>query len=128
MPDGTSIAPGDQFAIENGKWVLIGRENLCRVRGQTIFLGMLANWLEIQYGWKHADSFDLVFDQSNESIYLRKNDGLVEPLDAINTAIIEHFADTRYRIARMVIGSRLSFYTGIKFDDNEVRLRCREHS
>ena len=128
MPDGTSIAPGDQFAIENGKWVLIGRENLYRVRGQTIFLGVLANWMETQYGWKHAESFDLVFDRTNESIYLRADDGLVESLDAINNTIIEHFADTRYRIARMIVGPRLAFYTGIKFDGNEVRLRCRKHN
>lgn len=125
MPDGSTITPGDRFYVNRRGWVLRGRENLYRRNGETIYLGVLASWLESQFGWKYQESFDLVFDQDKERIYLRADPGLIESLGAINRTIKKHFNDVNYQIDRMIEGPRIDFYTGIKFDANEVRLKCR---
>lgn len=127
MPDGMPIKPGDKFAIVDGKWILKGRENFYRIKGQTIYLGVLADWIETKYGWKNQESFDLVFDHAKSCIYIRVDPDLIDSIDTLNSDIASYFDDT-YRIACMVTGLRYDFYSGIKFDGNEVRLRCREHS
>ena len=126
MPDGVSVTPGDRFSVSEHGWLLKGRENLYRVKGRTVYLGVLASWIENQYGWKHQDSFDLVFDQREETIYLRIDAGLISSLDKLNSEIERHFASTDYHISKMIEGQRLNFFSGIKFDGNEVRLRCRQ--
>ena len=123
-PDGIPFQPGDRFAIENDKWRFLGRAGFYRIKGQTLYLGVLASWFESQFDWKHQSSFDIVFDSERERIYLRVDPGLVESLDKLNDAIISHFDDA-YAISAIVEGDRMEFYAGIKFDNNEVRLRCR---
>lgn len=127
MPDGTVITPGDKFALNGDKWELKGRENLYRVKGETIFLGLLATWIESQFGWRYQDQFDLVFDKVCEATYLRIDSDLIDSLESLNDKIVSHFGEA-YRISNMITGSRISFYTGIKFDANEVRLRCRRNN
>jgi len=126
-PNGIPFRPGDRFTIENDKWRLLGRAGFYRIRGQTLYLGVLASWLESKFDWKHQSSFDIVFDSERERIYLRVDPGLVESLDKLNDAITSYFVD-EYAISAIVEGERMEFYTGIKFDANEVRLRCRKHS
>jgi hypothetical protein len=125
MPDGSIITPGDRFIMNGDKWILKGRENIYRIKGKQIYLGVLASWLESRYNWKHQDTFDLVFDSERESIYLRINNMLLNSLHDLNQEIELHFGSTDYQITKVIEGARLDFYTGIKFDSNEVRLRCR---
>ena len=125
MPDGSIITPGDRFTMNGDKWILKGRENIYRIKGKQIYLGILASWLESRYNWKHQDTFDLVFDSERESIYLRINNMLLNSLHDLNQEIELHFGSTDYQITKVIEGARLDFYTGIKFDSNEVRLRCR---
>lgn len=126
MPDGNIIIPGDRFVMNGDKWILKGRENIYRIKGKQIYLGVLASWLESRYNWKHQDTFDLVFDSERESIYLRINNMILNSLHDLNQEIELHFGSTNYQISKMIEGDRLDFYTGIKFDANEMRLRCRD--
>jgi acyl-CoA synthetase (AMP-forming)/AMP-acid ligase II len=124
MPDGNIIIPGDRFMIEKNKWKLLGRENLYRIGDRKIYLGVLASWIEDNLNWKNQDTFDLVFDREYEAIYIRINPDLDISLDTLNQKILE-FGDNAYKISAMIAAPRNVFYTGIKFDGNEVRLKCR---
>jgi acyl-coenzyme A synthetase/AMP-(fatty) acid ligase len=129
MPDEHVVCTGDKFKIVNDKWYHEGREDLYRINGTPIYLDVLIECVERFTGKKDCDFFDLVIDSECKQIYIRSN----EPIDLIelNKFIVQEInvnsSDINsYKVNKQLVGKRENFVTGIKFDQEEIRLRCRE--
>lgn len=129
MPTGEVISTGDRFEVRNETWHHLGRDTLYRLKNGTIFFDVLVECIESYTKTHHQDFFDLVIDKEEDSIYIRINEVL--DLDSLNrfieTEIVTN-SETRqnYVVHKQLVGKREDFITGIKFDPEEVRLRCRK--
>jgi acyl-CoA synthetase (AMP-forming)/AMP-acid ligase II len=124
MPDGSIISTGDKFQIVNNDYIFYGRENLCRINGLTVYLNTLIEVIEQILDIKHTEEFDIVFDKEFEKIYIRLDFDV--DLDDLNRKIVSAINQKHYVISDKVIVPRGKLFTGIKFDPEEIRIRCRK--
>lgn len=124
MPDGKFVETGDKFLKVDGNFIFLGRENLYRINGKAFYLNAIIESCEEILNQQHGNGFDLVVDQQTNSVYIRSDLDL--NLDSLNTALEEKIPDPSYRISKKVIGQRNKFFTGIKFDPEEIRILCRK--
>ena len=124
MPDGKVVRTGDKFKITDAGWSFLGRDDVLRKRGRTLYLGFLIKNIENVFNLVHGIDFDLVFDAERSSFYMRLGSPAYS-LEEINKRLYEEIYDDDYVIDCVIVGPREDFFTGIKFDQNEVRLRCR---
>lgn len=124
MPNGEKILTGDKFFIVKNNFIFHGRENLYRINGRAFYLNLLIQVVEQITGLKNLIDFDIVVDQEFNQIYIRlDNDKNLEKLNARISKKIK--GDTSYQIRKKIVAPRELFFNGIKFDSEEVRLRCR---
>jgi len=126
MPDGRLISTGDKFKKnKNNEWIHGGRDHLYRIKNKPIYLDLLVECIENFTKSKICDEkFDLVIDQEMDNIYLRTE--IKFDLQKLNDFILNEIGDTAYLIGTVVKGKKKDFYSGIKFDPEEVRLRARK--
>jgi acyl-coenzyme A synthetase/AMP-(fatty) acid ligase len=129
MPTGEIISTGDKFEVRNEIWHHLGRDTLYRLKNGTIFFDVLVECIESYTKTHHQDFFDVVIDKEEDSIYIRTNEAL--DLDSLNrfieTEILTNSESQKnYVVHKQLVGKREDFITGIKFDPEEVRLRCRK--
>ena len=112
---------GDRFEVEDNNFRFLGRQDLCRVNGKTVYSYFLNSVLEDITGLVKEQDFDLVFDSEHECWYLRTNEEL--DLDTLNEQLEVHTDIDYYRIAKQIVGPRKQFYIdGWKFSNAMVRL------
>lgn len=124
MPDGNVVSTGDKFHRIKGNYIFAGRENLYRIKGLPVYLNILIEVIEHLLGTKHTEGFDIIFDKEFEKIYIRLDNDT--NLDALNYDLTSIIKQKHYAISKKVVGSRNKFFTGIKFDPEIIRLRCRD--
>jgi acyl-CoA synthetase (AMP-forming)/AMP-acid ligase II len=125
MPDGKTVCTGDRFSInKHQEWVHGGRDDVYRINGQPVYIDPLAECIENFTKRSISDqSFDIVIDTEMNSIYLRTDSRI--DLEKLNDFILDEIQDHAYLISTVVLGNKKDFYTGIKFDPEEVRLQAR---
>jgi acyl-CoA synthetase (AMP-forming)/AMP-acid ligase II len=123
MPDSTRIVTGDKFAVDNGEYIFCGRENLYRIKGQTLYIDLLNSTVEEITNLKKEVDFDIVIDQEYQQIYIRSNFDL--NLEHVNRQIGILLGTSNYQISKKIVKDRSEFFSGIKFDPESIRLYCR---
>ena len=123
MPDGSVVDTGDMFTKNYTNFIFQGKENVYRVNGESFYLNVLNDEIEKITNLKNSIHYDLVFDQETEMVYMRANNDL--SLSKLNNKLSKVIFDERYRVTKILVAKRQDFYSGIKFDAQEVRLRCR---
>lgn len=124
MPDGKKILTGDKFSMVKNNFIFHGRENLYRLNGKPFYLDLLILIVEQITGLKNSIGFDIVVDQNLNQIYIRSTDDI--NLEKLNADISKEIkGDESYQINKKIVAPRDLFFNGIKFDAEEVRLRCR---
>lgn len=124
MPDGSIVSTGDKFYKVNEDYIFAGRENLYRINGSTVYLNTLIEVIEQLLQIKHTEEFDIVFDKEFEKIYIRLDFDI--NLDDLNHKINSVMNQKQYFISDKIIDPRIKFFAGIKFNPEEIRLRCRK--
>ncbi len=118
---GNDIFTGDKFEINDGIFTYLGRADLCRINGKTVYAYFLNPVLEDITGLKKENDFDLVFDSDAESWYLRTNTEL--DLVELNKKLETHADPSYYSISKQIVGPRKQFFIdGWKFSNAMVRL------
>lgn len=123
LPTGEVVCTGDKFELVNNRFIFKGRENRYRINDIPIYLDLLIEVVERLTGLKNGQDIDVVVDQREQKIYIRSDSDL--DLNAINSQILELVQKSEYTISKKIIGPRLDFFTGIKLDAEEIRIRCR---
>lgn len=123
MPDGSKIRTGDRFKKVGDDFIFLGRNNLFKVRGQTILTNLLVSFLESTLKRTAGHDFNLVFDQANERIFLRIDD--YSNLEKLNTEIQQQLGES-YCIALISNEPKSNFMSGIKFDADLFRQVCND--
>lgn len=130
MPDGEIICTGDKFSIVDENYIHKGRNTLYRIGETTIYLNLLIEAIENFLQKQHQDYFDVVLDKEFKKIWIRTDEFI--KLKRLNNFLREEiivpphqFSET-YMIHGQLIGKRSEFITGIKFDPEEIRIRCRQ--
>lgn len=129
MPDGEVVCTGDRFEIIDNQWIYRGRENTYKINGVPLYLDLLIDCLENFFKKNHGDFFDLVIDSEHDMIYIRLNSPykLYKINEHIKKQIVsQDDSNNPYIIHKQIIGPRSDFITGIKFDPEEIRIRCRQ--
>lgn len=134
MPSGEIVCSNDRFEIDKNDWIFKGRNHLYKINNMPIYLDILNECVENFINSSYHDFFDIVVDCEYNTIYIRVD----EPIDlqALNKFIdneLNFYFDNEthvknshcYKISKQVVGKKINFITGIKFDPEEVRLRCR---
>lgn len=124
MPDGSIVSTGDKFIRIKENYIFAGRENLYRIKGYPVYLNILIEVVEYLLKTKHTDGFDIIFDKEFEKIYIRLD--VDTDLNALNYDLTSIIKQKHYAISSKVVGARSKFFTGIKFDPEVIRIRCRE--
>lgn len=124
MPDGSITCTGDKFSRINGNYIFEGREHLYRINGLPIYLNIMIDVIAQILEMQHGEQFDLVFDGMLEKVYIR-SDVPVE-LSDLNYRLRAIIRQKHYEVSKNIVGPRDDFFNGIKFDPEEVRIRCRE--
>jgi hypothetical protein len=125
MPDRSVICTGDKFQKINGNYIFEGREHLYRIKGLPIYLNIMIDVIAQLLNTPHTEGFDLVFDSVMEKVYIRTNYP-VELID-LNYKLRAIIRQKHYEISKNIVAPRDNFFNGIKFDPEEVRIRCREN-
>lgn len=123
MPDDTRIVTGDKFTIKHGDFIFGGRENLYRIRGQTLYLDLLNEVIENITLLKRDSDFDVVIDQEYQKIYIRTTDDI--DLNGLNKELGLQLGTSNYYISTKIDKPRSEFFSGIKFDPEAIRIYCR---
>jgi hypothetical protein len=128
LPDTRKICTGDKFEIIGNQWLHKGRENIYKINNNPVYLDLLINCVENFLGKFHSDYCDVVIDSEKNMIYIRVDSeiNLVEANNFIKKEILFYqLSEYPYTIHKQIVGKRSEFITGIKFDQDEIRLRCR---
>lgn len=130
MPNGDIVSTGDRFSIKNGNYYYEGRTGLYRIGETTIFFNLLIEAVENFLRKSHQTFFDLVIDKEAKKTWIRVDEEI--NLKRLNKFLKKNiivppyqFLET-YMIHGQIVGSRQQFITGIKFDPEEIRIRCRQ--
>lgn len=129
MPNGSVICTGDRYKITDRGWIFQGREHLYKINNVPIYLDVLIECVENFTNSNHQDFFDLVVDSQENMIYIRTNEeiDLKKLNEIINSEIGPGFdSQNSYMIHKQIVGNRSNYFTGIKFDPEEIRLLCRQ--
>lgn len=129
MPNGSVVCTGDRYEITDRGWIFRGRDHLYRINNVPIYLDVLIECIENFTNKSHADFFDLVIDSQENKIYIRTNEQInLENLNKFINAEIGPGLDSEnaYFIHKQIVGKRSNYFTGIKFDPEEIRLLCRQ--
>lgn len=126
MPDSSRIVTGDKFTIEDNNYIFGGRENLYRIKGQTLYLDLLYSTVEEITKLKREIDFDLIVDQDYQKIYIRTNNDV--DMVYINRQLGILIGTSNYYISKKVVKDRSEFFSGIKFDPESIRIYCRNQS
>lgn len=129
MPNGSSVCTGDQFLLIGKNYYFEGRTNLYRIGETTIYFDLLVEAIENFLHKTHQDFFDVVVDKEAKKIWIRVD-------EKINITDLNNFLQNNinistsqfietYMIHGQLVGQRNEFITGIKFDPEEIRIRCR---
>lgn len=120
MPDGCKYTTGDKFhkdASEN--LIFDGKNNVYTINNESIDLDSLTAFIKKTV----QQEFDLIVDSLYNSIYLRV-DRKVD-LNDLNTRIQSNFTKN-YLITKQIDVSKDRLISGIKFNANAVRIKCRK--
>jgi acyl-coenzyme A synthetase/AMP-(fatty) acid ligase len=129
MPNGDIVCTGDKFSIVNKDYFYGGRSTLHRIGETTIYLDLLIEAIENFLEKKHQDFFDIVLDKEAKKIWIRTDQYI--NLKRLNRFLRKeiivppHQYTETYMINGQLVGKRSEFVTGIKFDPEEIRIRCR---
>lgn len=123
MPDGNIICTGDKFTLKNNEYIFHGRDNFYRVNGTTIYYDVLISLIKEFTNLEPNSNFNVAIDNDYNQIYLRTD----VPIDEVKlNEFILNNAGKDYQISKTIVAPKDSFMTGIKFDNNELRLVCRD--
>jgi hypothetical protein len=115
------IFTGDRFDLTDGVFTFLGRADLCRINGKTVYYYFLNSVVEEVTGLKAEQDFDVVFDSELECWYIRTNEEL--DLNELNKKMEPHVDPDYYSIRSQVSGPRDKFkIDGWKFSNAMVRL------
>ena len=118
---GNVIHTGDRFDVEDGVFTFIGRADLCRINGKTVYYYFLNSVVAEVTGLVSEKDFDVVFDSDLECWYIRTNEEL--DLEELNKKMLPHIDPDYYSIRSQVTGPReMFYYDGWKFSNAMVRL------
>ena len=130
MPNGDIVCTGDKFSVIDENYFYGGRTTLHRIGETTIYLDLLIEAIENFLEKQHQDFFDIVLDNEAKKIWIRVDQEI--KLKRLNKFLRKEiivpphqYAET-YMIHGQLVGKRSEFVTGIKFDPEEVRIRCRQ--
>lgn len=123
MPDSAKIVTGDRIEIVNGDYIFLGRENLYRIKGETLHLNLLNEVTEDILSLKRENDFDIVVDQDYQKIYIRVNTEI--DLNQFNKTLGDKLGSSNYLISKQIIQPRSNFFSGIKFDPESIRIQSR---
>jgi len=112
---------GDRFDVENNVYTFLGRADLCRINGKTVYTYFLNSVVEEVTGLVREQSFDIVFDSEEECWYIRTDQEL--DLEDLNKKMEPHVDPDYYSIRKQIVGPRKQFFIdGWKFSNAMVRL------
>lgn len=115
------VFTGDRFDLTDGVFTFLGRADLCRINGKTVYYYFLNSVVEEVTGLVAEQDFDVVFDSELECWYIRTNKEL--DLDELNKKMEPHVDPEYYGIRSQVSGPRDKFkIDGWKFSNAMVRL------
>lgn len=130
MPDGDIVCTGDKFSVFDKNYYYEGRNTLYRIGETTIYFHLLVEAIENFLNESHQAFFDVIIDQEAKKIWIRVDREI--NLKSLNKFLKKEiivpphqFLET-YKIHGQIAGPRRDFITGIKFDPEEVRIRCRQ--
>lgn len=117
MPSGEIIDTGDQFSLINNHMIFEGRGSKYSINNEVIDINLLNNLVK-----EYITDFDIVVDSSYNEIYIRTTQET--NLEKLNLKI-ENLLGSRYIISKQLTLSKSRFMSGIKFNANAVRIKCR---
>jgi len=122
-PDGIIVSTGDKFKLVDGNYYYLGRENVYRIDGKTIYMDLFNEVVEKILKQKKEDDFDLVIDSEEETFYIRVNTDV--DLEILNDEVTKQIGMNVYNISKKIIGHRTKYFASIKFDPETIRIECR---
>lgn len=115
------IHTGDRFEIKDDTFIFLGRQDLLRCNGKTVYSSFLNSVIEEVTDLKRDQDFDVVFDSDYERWYIRTTQEL--NLDDLNKKMVPHIDPPYYSIHSQIVGPREQFtIDGWKFSPAMVRL------
>lgn len=124
MPDGSIVETGDCFWKKGNDYIFEGRENLYRINDKVFYLNILIAEVERILGLTNGEQIDIVPDSVFQQIYIRSDKDI--DLYKLNKQLSKIVFDNNYRISKKVVGPKINFLNGIKFDPEAIRLKCRQ--
>lgn len=119
------VCIGDKFNInDKNEWIYCGRENIYKINGRTLYLALLIQTVESSLKLKNENDFDIIVDQQEDKIYIRSE----QPVDLINLnhSILDYINEKCYNICYNLVIPRKECFSGIKFDQEYIRIICRK--
>lgn len=124
MPDNSVIISGDKFLEKDDTFFFLGRNNIYKIKGERVYLKYLIDFIEKYLSIEAHTDFDIIVDQQLEKIYLRT---LVDiDLDILNNYLVSSLGE-QHRIHYVLAEPKDKFMTGIKFDAELFREKCRQN-
>jgi acyl-coenzyme A synthetase/AMP-(fatty) acid ligase len=118
------VCIGDKFEINNkNEWIYGGRENIYKINGRTIYLLLLIQTVESSLKLKNEKDFDIIVDQKDDKIYIRSEQPI--DLNQLNDSILNYINEKCYTICYNLVIPRNQCFSGIKFDQEYIRIVCR---